>query len=214
MEVGSHSVQRYKARAARRPILFWWQAFFLLAVMVFLWSQLPVTAILFEARVIPSLPGSHAAYVVLDPKYAAAAFKKSLTAWTSGGTAGKMAPGMEIGGIDLGNALHPAEYLEQGERYPGVWQPLAVSPLPVRLPDVCVPCAVEASADLKVSAPPQGARLELDRALATAAFAFPIANDALTERAGHCRFYVETEKDGNGRASPVAHAENAWCRVV
>ena len=200
MNAGLQSVQRYKAKAARRPILFWWQAFFLLAVMAFLWNQLPLTAVLFEARVIPSLPVAHAAYVVLDSKYASAAFKKSLTAWTSGGTGGKLAPGMEIGGIDFVNAPHPAEYLERGGRYPGVWQPLAVSPLPVRLPDVAAPSDFSAMEGQKVKAPLQGVRIELDRALKGAAFAFPIADSSLTERAGHCRFFVETEKDGT-----VAH---------
>ena len=200
MDAMNLSVQRYKAKAARRPILFWWQAFFLLAVIVFLWNQLPLTAVLFEARVIPSLPNAHAAYVVLDAKYASAAFKKSLTAWTSGGTSGKLTSGMEIGSADLGNTLQPAEYLEQGLRYPGVWQPQAVSPLPTLLPDVYVPPALGTSPDLKVSAPQQGVRVELNRTLKTAAFAFPVADGAPTERVGHCRFYVETEKDGT-----VAH---------
>ena len=200
MDVRTHSVQRYKARAARRPFLFWWQAFLLLAALVFLWNQLPLTAVMFEARLIPSLPSAYASYVFLDAKYASAAFKKSLTAWTSGGTGGQLAPGMEIGGVDLGNALQPPEYLEQGERYPGVWRPLAVSPLPTRLTDVVLPSVPDAAADRKATGPQQGVHVEMERILKRASFTIPLADIPLAERAGHCRFYVETEKDGT-----VAH---------
>ena len=196
MKTGDHSMQRYKARAARRPFLFWWQAFLLLAVMVFLWKQLPLDAVLFEARVIPPLPKAHAAYVVLDSKYASAVFKKSMTAWTSGGTAEALALGTEMGGIALDNAPQPPEYLEQGKRYPGVWQPLAVSPLVTPLPDIAVPSAPDSLTDMRTGDTPQGVRVELDRALKAAAFSFPAADTLLTERAGHCRFYVETGKDG------------------
>jgi len=196
MEIEIQSTPRYKARAARRPFLFWWQAFLLLAVMALLWNQLPLTAVLFEARVLPPLPDAHAAYVVLDPHYASQAFKKSLTAWTSGGAGEERVSGMEIGGIDLGTTLRPPEYLQQGERYPGVWQPLTVSALPIRLPDMRMPSDLETASELKAVAPPQGVRAELDRGLQAAAFAFSVLDDALSERAGHCRFYVETEKDG------------------
>ena len=200
MDAGNHSVQRYKAKAARRPFLFWWQAFLLLAAMVFLWNQLPLTAIMFEARLTPSLSSAHAAYVILDSKYAAAAFKKSLTSWTSGGTGGQLAPGMEIGGGDLGNALQPPAYLEQGERYPGVWRPLAVSPLPTHLSDVVLPSVPDAADDQKTNSFPQGVHVEMSRILKKAAFAFPAKDVALSEREGHCRFFVETEEDGT-----VAH---------
>lgn len=195
MEEAKQSAPRYKAKASHRPFLFWWQAFFLLSVTFFLWSQLPLTAVLFKARVLPPLPDAQTAYVVLDPQYAAHAFKKSLTAWTSGGASERLSSGLEIGGIDLGNARRPPEYLEQGRRYPGVWQPWAVAPLGVALPDVSVASAV-ASANVSTNLPRQGVRVELSKTLREASFTFPGLNKELSERMGHCRFYVETAADG------------------
>ncbi len=187
---------RYRAKAARRPFLFWWQAFFLFGVVVLLWSQLPVTAVLFEPRSVPPLHEPRAAYVLLDGKYAAQAFKKSLTAWTLGGAGGGQALGLELGGIDLGAAHPEPEYLKQGMRYPGEWQPSAVKPLPLRLPDVR-PSVVASwpSASPAREAPP-GVRLAVSRALEAAAFACPVEEDPPPERSGHCRFYVETGADG------------------
>jgi len=200
--MGVHTTNRtrYRAKAARRPLLFWWQAFVLLAGMALLWSQLPATAVLFEPRAVPAPSDAHASYIELDPQYAAQAFKKSLTAWTSGGGGDKRANGMELGTIDLGTALKPPEFLQQGVRYPGVWQPQAVSELPVRLADVQIPSAQTAAPDAKAASVFQGVRSELDRELKAAAFEFSVTNDAALGRSGHCRFYVETEKDGG-----VAH---------
>jgi len=195
MEEGKQSAPRFKAKASRRPFLFWWQAFFVLSVTVLLWSQLPLTAVRFEARKLPPLPEAHAAYVVLDPHYAAHAFKKSLTAWTSGGASERLSPGLEIGGFDLGNARQPPEYLEQGRRYPGVWQPWTVAPLGVSLPDVFVASAT-ASENVSTNLPHQGMRIELGKMLRESSFTFPVLNKELPERMGHCRFYVETESDG------------------
>lgn len=198
MVVESTNRSRYRARAARRPLLFWWQAFVLLAGMVLLWSQLPIAAVLFEPRAVPVLSDAHAAYVELNPQYAAQAFKKSLTAWTSGGSGGKTANGMELGTIDLGTSLKPPEFLQQGLRYPGAWQPLPVSELPVRLSEVPFASA-QAEPGETQKAPPafQGVRAELDRGLKAASFVFSVTNDAaLLGRSGHCRFYLETEKDG------------------
>ncbi len=188
--------QRYRAKAARRPILFWWQAFLLLAAILFLWSLLPVAAVLFEARVVPPLSEPHAAYVTLDPAYAAQVFKKTMMAWTLGSTGEKLSPGMDVALAELDHALPPPEFLEQGARYPGVWQPSAVEPLAQRLPEMNVPLAGDASASAAWPLPPQGVRAVLDQALSAAAFVFPVPKNHVPERSGHCRYYVETEADG------------------
>lgn len=180
--------------------MFWWQSFSLFALILFLWSRLPMTAVFFEPRVIPRLPDPHAAYVVLDSKFAAAAFKKSLTTWMSRGAGERLAMGMESAALDFGAVPKAPEFLTQGQRYPGTWRPSAVAPLPDWLPDMCAPSSSGLSFNAKKTAAPQGVRLELNRALKEAAFAFPTQSDKTMERTGHCRFYVETDKDGT-----VAH---------
>ena len=197
MGVGEPIERRYRAKAARRPILFWWQAFFLLGVVLLLWSQLPLTAVLFEARVIRPLPEAHAAYVVLEPGYAVQAFKKSLTAWTLSGSGAKIAPGLDIGGVDLGCALRPPEYLEQGALYPGVWQPSVVDPLTQRLPvDLRLPAEGKAQGAARLPTLHTGVHIVLAKALEAARYTFPAENNMPPERSGYCRFYLETGADG------------------
>jgi hypothetical protein len=195
-EATVESVQRYRAKAARRPILFWWQAFLLLGGTLFLWSRLPVAAVLFEARVVPPLSEPHAAYVTLDPAYAAQVFKKTMMAWTLGGKGEKLSPGLDIALAELDHALQPPEFLVQGSRYPGVWRPSAVEPLAQRLPEMKMPFSGEPSAAAGVPLPPQGIRAVLDSALAAAAFSFPVPTNRLPERSGHGRYYLETDADG------------------
>lgn len=196
MDEGKQSVRRYKAKFSRRAFLFWWQTGFVMLVTGFLWSQLPLTAVLFKARVLPPLPDAQAAYVVLDAKYAAHAFKKSLTAWTSGGASERLSSGLEIGGIDLGNVRQPPEYLEQGQRYPGVWQPRTFAPLRVPLPNLLVASVADAPLNVCTNLPGQSLRVELGEMLREASFTFPVLSKEFPERVGHCRFYVETATDG------------------
>ncbi|MEI7901048.1 MAG: hypothetical protein WCK89_12420, partial [bacterium] len=150
------SGRRYRAKAARRPILFWWQAFLLLGSILFLWQQLPMAAVLFEARVVPPLHEPHAAYVMLDPAYAAQVFKKAMMAWTLSDKGEKLSPGMDFAVAELEPALQPPEFLEQGACYPGVWQPAAVEPLVQPLPEMTVPLAGDVSATAVTPVPPQG----------------------------------------------------------
>lgn len=199
-EIRAESGQRYRARAARRPFLFWWQAFLLLGGIILLWSRLPVAAVLFEPRRAPPLPEPHAAYVTLDPAYAAQVFKKTMLAWTLGGKGEKLSPGMDVGLAELDHTLQPPEFLDQGGHYPGVWQPSAVAPLKQRLPDMNVPRIGDAAVAASLPAPPQGVRVLLDQALSAAAFAFPVPTNPVQERSGQCRFFVETDADGS-----VAH---------
>jgi hypothetical protein len=191
----AQSGKRYRARAARRPFLFWWQAFLLLAGIIFLWSQLPVAAVLFEARGVPPLAEPRAAYVTLEPAFAAQVFKKTMMAWTLGSKGGDLSPGMDAALAELDHTLRPPEFLEQGARYPGVWQPSAVEPLAQRLPEMQVPLAGDAPAG-GLAPPPQGLRAVPDQALAAAAFSFPVPTGRLPERSGLCRFYLETDADG------------------
>jgi hypothetical protein len=196
MDVQAQSAPRYRARAERRPVLYWWQAFFLLGVVALLWSQLPMTAVLYDARGAAPLPEPRAAYVALDPAYAAQAFKKSLTAWTLGGGGDRSTPGLELGGIDMASALRAPEFLEQGAVFPGVWRPAAVRPLDQPLPEVRVPSQAEAGGVRRVPETGAGVRVSLSPSLEAAGFAFPLKPDVQPDRGGQCRFYVEVGADG------------------
>lgn len=189
--------QRYRAKAARRPFLYWWQAFVLLGAVVLLWSQMPLTAVLYELRPVPPLHEPRAAYVTLDPAYAAQAFKKSLTAWTLGGSDKQRVSGLELGNIDLESALSAPEYLDQGSRYPGVWQPSVVRPLRQRLSDVAVPSAAGARPLARMHVVDAGVRVSVSPSLKAVNLSFPaVSPDKGAERSGQCRFYVETGSDG------------------
>lgn len=196
MDAQEQNRQRYRAKAARRPLLYWWQAFVLLGAMALLWYQLPLTAVLYEARSVPSLPEPRAAYVALDPAYAAQAFKKSVTGWTLGGGGEKRAPGLDLGGINLESSLQQPEYLEQGARFPGVWQPSVVRPLPQVLPEVQRPSLPEPRLPAPPRKPETGVRIALSPALESTKFLFPAKQEVPQERNGGCRFYVETGDDG------------------
>ena len=193
---GGQNAGRYRAKAARRPVLFWWQAFLLLGVAVLLWCQLPMTAVFYEPRVFPPLPAAHAAYVTLDPAYAAQTVRKTVMAWTLGGTAEKRAAGSDFGLDELNDALQPPGFLDQGVRYPGVWRPAEVNPLAQRLGEVEVPSAGGPPTAAPLPAPPQGVRVVPDAALAAVAFTAVPQKAALSGREGHGRFYVETGADG------------------
>ena len=200
METCVNRVQRYRAKAARRPVLFWWQAFFLFGLVILLWSQLPATSVLYESRIFSPLPDSRASYVTLDSAYAAQAFKKLRISWTLGAVGKRSAAEMELGSIDMTETLQPPSFLEQGAIYPGVWQPAVVQPLPQRLPAVGVSSVPETPTKVKWPEPPQGIRPAIGRALSSAAFAFTLPKEPLPEHRGYCRFYLETDTDGS-----VAH---------
>ena len=196
MVEGVQNAGRYRAKAARRPVLFWWQAFLLLGVAVLLWCQLPMTAVFYEPRVFTPLPSAHAAYVTLDPAYAAQTVRRTVMAWTLGGAAGKRAAGSDFGLDELSDALQPPGFLDQGVRYPGVWRPSEVNPLEQRLGGVDAPSAVGAPRAAPLPAPPQGVRVVPDAALAAMGFTAVPQKAALSEGEGHGRFYVETGADG------------------
>ena len=97
--MGRHnqSGKRFRARAARRPLRFWWQPFALLGVTVLLWSHLPVNAVLFEPRVLAPPPEPRAAYVVLAPEEAAQALANMRASWGTSGSAADI----ELGVFDV-----------------------------------------------------------------------------------------------------------------
>ena len=200
METSKKSKRPYRAKAARRPVLFWWQAFFLLGVLLLLWAQLPVEAVLFETRTLSPLQEARAFYVILDPIYAAQALKSMQTSWGVAGAVGKNASDMELGAVDLTEVLQPPSFLEQGSRYPGVWQAAIVDPLPQRLPAISVVSLSDALEEARLPEPPQGVHPVIDKSLVSAAFTFPLPTQPLPERTGSFRFYLETDTDGS-----VAH---------
>jgi len=200
--------------------LFWWQAFLLLGVVALLWCQLPMTAVFYEPRVFTPLPSAHAAYVELDPAYAAQTVRRAVMAWTLGGAAGKRTAGSDFGLDELSDALQPPEFLDQGVRYPGVWRPAEVQPLAQRLGEVDAPSAVGAPKAAPLPAPPLGVRVVPDAALAEVGFTVVPQTAALSEGEGHGRFYVETGADGavehvllfSPRTETVAAVERALMR--
>ena len=200
METSRNRVQRYRARAARRPVLFWWQAFFLLGVLILLWSQLPAAAVLYETRTLSPLPEARASYVTLDQAYAAQALKNMQSSWGVAGAEGKSTSDMELGAVDLTEVLQPPSFLEHGNRYPGVWQAAAVESLPQKLPIVSVESVSGAPEETRLPEPPHGIHPEIDASLEAVAFTFPLPAKPLPELTGSCRFYLETDTDGS-----VAH---------
>ncbi len=196
MDAVGQNVPRYTAKVSRRCVRFWWQPLTLLALLFFLWSQLPMTAVLFETRRIPGASRARAAYVVLDAAYAAQAFRKSVAVWTSGVIGMKQPQDTELGSIDFGHAVFPPEYLEQGSRYPGVWHPASVRALAVPLPDVRALSSSSGLDSTPMLSPLHGVQIRPDAVLRRALFAVPTFDETPPERSGHCRFYVETGSDG------------------
>ncbi|MDX9866989.1 MAG: hypothetical protein RBT78_03595 [Kiritimatiellia bacterium] len=194
------SVPRFRARIAHRPVLFWWQACLVLGVFSLLWFQLPPEAVFYAPRSFAPLPDAHAAYAVMDPAYAAEAFRKTVMGWTLGGVIGKDDAGVEFGLSALTDALPPPVLLEQGARYPGEWQPLEVDPPAVLPPALLAPGAAATYAPRAPAPLPEGMRVMPDAALRAAGWEVDVPDGILTVNEGQGRFYVETDTDGR-----VAH---------
>lgn len=196
MVTGGQLGHRYRAKPARRPLLFWWQAFALLGIVVLLWWQLPVAAVLFEARAFPPLPAPHAAYAVLDPAYAAQVFKGIQSSWARGGQADRPSFELDLGFVDLADRLAAPSFLEQGARYPVQWQPSPAERLAYRLPPVEM-AAAEVRPVVSVARQPFGVKVFADVRLSEASFKASVqAEDLGGHPAGHVRLYVETGGDG------------------
>ncbi|HPB11632.1 MAG TPA: hypothetical protein PLW27_07495 [Kiritimatiellia bacterium] len=183
---------RFRARAARRPLRFWWQAFALLGMTALLWSNLPVNAVLFEPRVLAPFPEPRAAYVVLAPEQAAQALANMRASWGAPGVAADM----ELGVFDVVDALKPPVFLEQGARFPGVWQPAAVEPLALALPEIDVAAFPGDPFERPLPAARTGVVARVNGALRDAGFSFVSPSGPLSARSGECRFFVETDDAG------------------
>ncbi|MDR2850218.1 MAG: hypothetical protein LBW77_06735 [Verrucomicrobiota bacterium] len=203
-------------KTARRPILFWWQSVALLGVTALLWWQVPYRAVWSGPRAIEPFPEPHASYVLLAPGEAAQALANMRASWMVTGADGGAPGDLDLGMFDLREEPAPPAFLEQGARYPGVWQPAAVEPLPLALPDIRGPSAEPVAEPAPV--PQRGLRSVCSRALVDAAFAFDPPGEALPERSGECRFYLETDDDGSVAhlllLSPAGASSAVWERAV
>lgn len=186
----------YRAKAARQPFRFWWQAFVLLGLILLMWGQLPVTAVLYETRVLAPMPEPRASYVVLEPAEAAKALAGMRSSWTVADGEGVGGTGLDMGAFDLPEEPQPPAFLEQGRRYPGAWHPAPVEPLPQRMPAIGVPDEPAAPRSGTVLVSPQGLQPHLSKALEAVDFAFTLRDETLLARTGECRFYLETDDDG------------------
>lgn len=196
MMTGGQSGYRYRAKPARRPLLFWWQAFALLGIITLLWWQLPVAAVLFETRSFPPLPEPRASYVFLDSAYAAQVFKGVQASWVRGGLGESPSFEMDLGLVELGDRLPEPAFLEQGARYPVPWSLSVPEPLAYRVPPVEVASAAALPAVVAVRRA-FGIKVVADAALSGASFKVPLqVSDLGGQTAGHARFYVETGEDG------------------
>ena len=192
--MGRHnqSGKRFRARAARRPLRFWWQPFALLGVTVLLWSHLPVNAVLFEPRVLAPPPEPRAAYVVLAPEEAAQALANMRASWRTSGSAADI----ELGVFDVLEEQNPPAFLEQGARYPGVWQPATIEPLDQVLPEIAVSAFPEDPFAHPLPTARNGVVAVVSGTLRNADFSFVPPSGPLPVRSGECRFFVETDAAG------------------
>ncbi|MDD4101128.1 MAG: hypothetical protein PHU80_00670 [Kiritimatiellae bacterium] len=191
-------MRRFRAKASRRPVLFWWQAFAILGITIFLWSGLPVSAVFYSPRKFAPLPSPRASYVVLEPSEALKMLRKARSDWM-GGDGGVLSPAfaIDLGLDELRDKLPPPSFMEQGSSFSEGWRPAAVEPLSLRLSEVPVPSVI-----CKVNEPERldslsGVRLLPDSSLSDSAFKADLELLEMPGREGHARFYVETGIDGS-----------------
>ena len=196
------SLSPYRPRSTYRPFLFWWQAVTLFAAFILLVGMLVGRVSRSSVSIIAMpLPEPTATYVTLAPDYAAQLFKRSLTTWMTGRDGKQNISELDLRVLDFDNGLPAPAFLEQRTVLPDSLQPVAAATLPVTFAEIPVPSAAPA----KATPPPQRAKeglfIEVPPALVAAGFTFP-SNElkAMKERSGECRFYVETDAEGN-----VAH---------
>ncbi len=189
--------ERYRAKASRRPVRFWWQAFATLGITICLWSQLPVGAVFYSAQRYVPLPAPCAAYVALEPADALSLLRRARSGWMAGGS-DALAPSfvMDLGWDELRESLPPPSFLEDGGGVAGEWSPSAVGALPQPASVVPAPSVSrEVRAPLRL-APQQGVRFFPDAALSALSFSADVDVVNIPKQEGHARFYVETGEDG------------------
>ena len=185
---------KYRARAAKKPLQFWLQPFLLLLIVVLLWRQLPVSAVMYKTRLVQPLPSAHVFYVNLDPAFATEVLRASMQAWrrTEFGGGGDAISFEEVEAFE---PLGPPQLLEQGSVYPGKWTPGDVTPLAQTLPELLYRSDTESlyPSNFMVQ---KGARVFLDPVLKKAGFIFPKVALSQLPGTGSARFSVETGDDG------------------
>ncbi len=190
-------VNRFRAKASRRPLLFWWQAFAILGITIFLWSGLSVGAVFYNTRKFIPLPEPRAAYVVLEPAEALSMLRKARSDWMLGnGDALSPSFTMDLGLNELRERLPQPSFLETGISSAKGWSPAAVEALPQRLSAVPAPSVFRETRDPVRHDPPSDAQLLPDSSLAELSFTADLDAGKITGQEGYARFYVETGRDG------------------
>ncbi len=187
--------ERFRARAAPHPLRFWWQAFALLGLTVLMWSHLPVNAVLFEPRMFAPFPEPRAAYVLLAQEEAVQALANMRASWGTAGASASAAD-MELGLFDVIDERKPPIFLEQGARFPGVWQPADVEPLEQALPDIDGAALPDDPFVRPLPAARTGVLAVVSGALRDAGFSFVPPSGPFPARSGECRFFLETDAAG------------------
>ena len=190
----------FRKKFKRRPILFWWQPIAVLVIIALLFCNVPVESIWRQSLVIVTpIPPPTAAYVMVDPDDAAKLFKHSLATWMTGQSEQPNRPGLDLSALDFDNRLGAPDFLTQSTVFPGSRQPpVALAALPAPLTEIAIPSATPTPKSTIPRKPQEGVFITASAALTTAGFTFP--PDELNikrDRSGECRFYVETDAEGN-----------------
>ncbi|MFO7936324.1 MAG: hypothetical protein R6V06_01800 [Kiritimatiellia bacterium] len=187
-------IQRYKAKAAGKPLQFWMQPFLLLLLIGLLWRMLPVPALLFDSRVVRPLPFSHVSYVRLEPAFASEVMRMSMQSLRRTESYGGNVISFEA--VEPYEAPGPPEFMEEGSFYPGKWSPDDVTPLAQGLPDLL--CVSPPPSLYRESSPlAEGFRMRIAPTLRKAGFAMPDINTEQLPGTGTVRFFVETDEKGS-----------------
>lgn len=199
----SKKIPDHPVPTVNRARLFrlWWPVVAILVGVGLLWSMFPFSVFMKgpletggRGQGLPSVP--HAAYVRLDPQYAAEALRKIRSAWATDEQSGKLSFEMEL--VELGNAPKAPWKLEHGARYPGSWKPAEVIPLRQPLPEIGAPCSVALNRqDALPQIPPHlPLRLIYSGTLKVQNFTFVLPTFSHEEPAGSGTFSIETDEQG------------------
>jgi hypothetical protein len=194
--------EQYSARAARKPLHFWFQPFALLLLIAVLWYLLPSSALLFKTRIVQPLPDARVSYVKIDSVFATEILRVSMQAWRRSAFGdGSTDNGIIMSVIEPYVPLGPPVFLSRSCGYSANWVPSEVQPLQRKLPDLlCTFNRAESIYQMPSLSGSQGVRIVLDQNLEDAAFKFVGMQLSDLRKSGSCRVYVETEDDGS-----VAH---------
>lgn len=184
-----------KARLFR----LWWLVVVTMFGVGLLWSMFPFH--LFSDRNEISKEGrkatvSHAAYVQLDPQYAAEAIRKIRSAWATDEQGGKLSFEMEL--VELEDTPETPWSLEHGAYYPGEWEPAKMVPLEQALPEIKAPYRIASKErDVLPRIPPHlPPRLIYSGTLKAQNFTFVLPSFSPDEPAGSGTFSIETDAEG------------------